>query len=178
MSLSRLTRLAVWFIELGIVPVYSAPGHPEDNASHERMHEELKAEATRPPAYSLGAQQRKFDAFRQEYNEERPHQGLGQRKPGEFYRRSARKLPRKIAQWKYPQGFVVKYVCRNGAIRWGARKWVTVSSTLIEKHIGLEEMGSGRWRVYFRSTLLGYLDERLLRIQDDLGRVRRNQKKV
>jgi len=27
-SLSRLTRLAVWFMDLGIVPVYSDPGHP------------------------------------------------------------------------------------------------------------------------------------------------------
>ena len=177
-SLSRLTRLAVWFIDLGIVPVYSDPGHPEHNASHERMHEELKAEATRPPGYSLGRQQRKFDAFLQEYNEERPHQGLGQRKPRQLYTRSPRRYPRRIAAWKYPEGMCVKYVCRNGAIRWGAGKWVTVSSTLIEKYIGLEEMVEGKWRVYYRGTLLGYLDERLLRIQDDLGRVRRNQKKV
>ena len=53
-SLSRLTRLAVWFMDLGIQPVYSDPAHPEHNGSHERMHEELKAEATKPPAYSLG----------------------------------------------------------------------------------------------------------------------------
>jgi transposase InsO family protein len=175
-SLSRLTRLAVWFMELGIVPVYSDPGHPEHNGSHERMHEELKAEATRPPAYSLGRQQRKFDAFRHEYNEERPHQALGQRKPREFYCRSSRRLPRKIAAWKYPQGLCVKYVCRNGAIRWGAGKWVVVSTTLAEKYIGLEEMAAGKWRVYYRDTLLGYLDEQVLRIQDDLGRFRRAQK--
>ena len=52
-SLSRLTRLAVWFMDLGILPVYSDPGHPEHNGSHERMHEELKAEATKPSAYNL-----------------------------------------------------------------------------------------------------------------------------
>jgi transposase InsO family protein len=180
-SLSRLTRLAVWFMDLGIVPVYSDPAHPEQNGSHERMHEELKAEATRPPAYSLGLQQRKFDAFRQEYNEERPHQALGQRKPREFYRDSPRRLPRKMAEWKYPAGICVKYVCRNGAIRWGAGKWVMVTTTLIEKYIGLEEMAAGKWRVYYRDTLLGYLDEKTMRIQDDLGRLQRvqkNQKKV
>ena len=175
-SLSRLTRLAVRFMDLGIVPVYSDPGHPEQNGSHERMHEELKAEATHPPAYSLGPQQRKFDAFRQEYNQERPHQGLGQRKPREFYRPSPRRLPRKTAEWKYPAGMCVKYVCRNGAIRWGAGKWVMVSTTLIEKYIGLEEMAAGKWRVYYRDTLLGYLDEQTMRIQDDLGRLRRAQK--
>jgi len=176
-SLSRLTRLAVWFMELGIVPVYSDPAHPEQNGRHERMHEELKAEATRPPAYSLGPQQKKFDAFRQDYNEQRPHQALGQRRPQEFYRRSRRRLPQNTRPWKYPQGMVVKYVCRNGAIRWGFGKWVMVSTTLATRYVGLEEMAEGKWRVYFRNTLLGYLDEESLRIQDDLGRLRRAEKK-
>jgi transposase InsO family protein len=176
-SLSRLTRLAVWFLELGIVPVYSDPGHPEQNGRHERMHAELKAEATRPPASSLGRQQRKFDAFRQDYNEQRPHQALGQRKPCEFYQHSRRRPPAQIRLWKYPQGMVVKYVCRNGAVRWGFGKWVFVSITLATRYIGLEEMAAGKWRVYYRDTLLGYLDEQVLRIQDDLGRLRRAQKK-
>jgi len=175
-SLSRLTRLAVWFMDLGIQPVYSDPGHPEHNGSHERMHEELKAEATKPPAYNLVQQQRKFDAFRYFYNEQRPHQALGQRRPKEFYRQSPRRLPRVIKPWNYPQGVCTKYVCRNGAIRWGASKWVMVSTTLIEKYVGLEEIVKGKWRVYYRDTLLGYLDERELRIQDQLGRLLRAAK--
>ena len=175
-SLSRLTRLAVWFMDLGIQPVYSDPAHPEQNGSHERMHEELKAEATKPPAYSLGQQQHKFDAFRYFYNVQRPHQALGQRRPKEFYRSSPRRFPRTMRPWKYPQGICTKYVCRNGAIRWGARKWVVVSTTLIEKYIGLEEIVKGKWRVYYRDTLLGYLDERELRIQDQLGRLLRAAK--
>ena len=71
----------------------------------------------------------------------------------------------------------MKYVCRNGAIRWGFGKWVVVSSTLIEKYIALEEMAQGKWRVYYRDTLLGYLDEQTLRIQDDFGRIHRAKKK-
>jgi transposase InsO family protein len=172
-SLSRLTRLAVWFMDLGIQPVYSDPGHPEHNGSHERMHEELKAEATKPSAYNLVQQQRKFDAFRHFYNEQRPHQALGQRRPKEFYCRSVRRFPRTTRPWKYPQGICTKYVCRNGAIRWGASKWVMVSTTLIEKYVGLEEIVKGKWRVYYRDTLLGYLDEKELRIQDQLGRLLR-----
>ncbi len=175
-SLSRLTRLAVWFMDLGIQPVYSDPAHPEQNGSHERMHEELKAEATKPPAYSLGQQQHKFDAFRYFYNQQRPHQALGQRRPKEFYHRSSRSLPRTMRPWKYPQGISTKYVCRNGAIRWGASKWVVVSTTLIEKYVGLEEIVKGKWRVYYRDTLLGYLDERELRIQDQHGRLMRAAK--
>jgi len=153
-SLSRLTRLAVWFMDLGIQPVYSDPGHPEHNGSHERMHEELKAEAAKPPASSLRQQQNKFEAFRHFYNNQRPHQALGQRRPKEFYRRSVRRYPKGLRPWKYPQGMCTKYVCRNGATRWGASKWVMVSTTLIEKFVGLEEIVKGKWRVYYRHTLL------------------------
>jgi transposase InsO family protein len=173
LSLSRLTRLSVWFMDLGIQPVYSDPGHPEHNGSHERMHEELKAEATKPAAKDLAQQQRKFDAFRYFYNEQRPHQALGQRRPKQFYHQSRRRLPRSCKPWTYPPNFSTKYVCRNGAIRWGAKKWVMVSTTLIEKYIGLEEIVKGKWRVYYRDTLLGYLDEKELRIQDQLSRLRR-----
>jgi transposase InsO family protein len=177
-SLSRLTRLAVWFMDLGIIPVYSDPGHPEQNPEHERMHRDLKAEATRPAAWNLSRQQKKFDSFRREHNEVRPHQALHGRTPQDLYYRSARTYDGTIQRYEYPAEFQVKYVCRNGAIRWGADRWVTVSTTLIEKYVGLEQIADGKWRVYYRNYLLGYLDERELRIMDDQGRFRRNVKKV
>ncbi len=176
-SLSRLTRLAVWFIELGIVPVYSDPGHPQDNAKHERMHRELKAAVTRPPGSNLKRQQLRFDEFRHRYNDVRPHQGLGQRRPQDLYYRSSRIYEPAIEPWQYPDGIVVKYVCRNGAVRWGAGQWVMVSTTLIEKYIGLEQFAADKWRVYYRNVLLGYLDEAELRIVDDEGRLKRTNKK-
>jgi transposase InsO family protein len=83
-SLSRLTNLAVFFIEHGITPVYSDPGHPEHNPEHERMHRDLKAAATHPAAYSLGRQQVKFEQFRHEHNEVRPHQSLEKHTPQEL----------------------------------------------------------------------------------------------
>ena len=147
-SLSRLTRLAVWFMDLGIIPEYSDPGHPEQNPEHERMHKDLKAEATRPPAWNLGRQQHKFETFRHEHNDVRPHQALRGHTPQELYYRSARLYDETIQPYEYPQGFEIKYVCRNGAIRWGAHRWVTVSSTLMEKYIGLEMIAEGKWRVY------------------------------
>ena len=175
-SLSRLTRLSVFFLEHGITPVYSDPGHPEHNPEHERMHKDLKDAATYPPAYSLGRQQKKFEAFRHEHNDVRPHQSLNKNTPQELYYRSARNYEATVEPWKYPEGFVVKYVCRNGAIRWGAGKWVVVSSTLIERYVGLEQIAEGIWRVYYRNTLLGYLDEEKLRILDDQGRFHRAKK--
>ena len=63
----------------------------------------------------------------------------------------------------------MKYVCRNGAIRWGSGKWVVVSSTLIERYVGLELIAEKKWRVHYRDVLLGYLDEEKLRILGDQG---------
>jgi transposase InsO family protein len=172
-SLSRLTHLAVYFIEHGIMPVYSDPGHPEHNPEHERMHKDLKEATTRPVAYSLGRQQKKFDEFRHEHNDVRPHQSLYGHAPQDLYYRSARNYIAAVEPWKYPEGYIVKYVCRNGALRWGVGKWVVVSSTLIERYVGLESIAEGLWRVYYRDVLLGYLDEEKMRILDDKGRFQR-----
>ena len=177
-SLSRLTNLSVFLIEHEVCPVYSDPGHPEHNPEHERMHRDLKAAATHPVAYSLGRQQVKFEEFRHEHNEVRPHQSLDKHTPQELYYRSARNYVKEVEPWKYPDDFSVRYVCRNGAIRWGVGRWVAVSSTLIERYIGLELIAEKKWRVYYRDVLLGYLDEEKLRIIDDQGRLHRAQKKV
>ncbi|MEN6382097.1 MAG: IS481 family transposase [Rectinema sp.] len=173
-SIARLTHLAVWFLELGIEPVYSDPGHPEQNGRHERMHRELKAEATKPPAYGFAVQQRKLDAFRKEYNELRPHYALGNLPPARIHVPSPRLYNGQILSWDYPYDFKVFKVCRNGAIRWGCHNWIMVSTTLIGKLIGLEELGNTIYRVFFRQKLLGYLDVSTLRIQDDQGRVIRS----
>jgi transposase InsO family protein len=58
-----LSRLAVWWIRLGIRPERIMPGRPDQNGRHERMHSTLKAETARPPRASLRAQQRRFVTF-------------------------------------------------------------------------------------------------------------------
>jgi putative transposase len=77
-TIGGLSRLSVWWIQLGILPERIMPGHPEQNGRHERMHRTLKAETARPAASNFAAQQRAFDAFKREYNHERPHEALGQ----------------------------------------------------------------------------------------------------
>lgn len=89
-GLGRLSRLAVWWLRLGIIPERITPRHPEQNGSHEQFHAVLKRETTRPPAASRQAQQRRFTAFVTEYNEERPHDALGGVPPATQYRRSLR----------------------------------------------------------------------------------------
>src|SRR5580700_11291720 len=73
-AIAGLSRLALWWIKLGITPERIEAGHPEQNGRHERMHRTMKQETAEPPAANRRAQQRKMDQFREEYNHVRPHE--------------------------------------------------------------------------------------------------------
>jgi putative transposase len=168
-ALGRLSDLSVWWIRLGIYPELIEPAHPEQNGRHERMHKTLKAETTRPPRGNLGAQQARFNEFRREYNELRPHEALDQETPASLYRASSRKLPRELPRIEYPGHFEVRLVSENSGIRWKS-SWVCVTHTLAGEYVGLEEVDDGLWDVYFGPVKLGRMDERKLRIEDHKGR--------
>ena len=168
-ALGRLSTLSVWWIRLGILPELIAPGSPQQNGRHERMHRTLKAEATRPPSGNLPAQQRRFNRFRQEYNHDRPHEALGQETPASLYTPSSRTLPARLSPLEYPGHFETRLVSRNSGIRW-KKQWVCVTHTLAGEYGGLEEVGDGLWDVYFGPVTLGRMDERTGRITDHKGR--------
>ncbi len=163
-AIGRLSRLSVWWIRLGIRPELTKPSHPEQNGAHERMHRTLKAETTRPPAGNRGAQQKKFDSFRHEYNYERPHEALDQKSPADLYEPSPRPFPQHLPQPEYPGHFQVRLVSRNGGIRWNSR-WVNISHSLLEEYVGLEEVDDGVWSLYFGPVLLGRFHERTLTLE-------------
>jgi hypothetical protein len=137
------------------------------------MHRTLKAEATRPPASSVPAQQRKFDVFREEFNHERPHEALDQQTPATLYRTSSREMPNKLPPLVYPDRFEVRYVSANGGIRWRSG-WVNVSTVCIGEYVGLEEIDDGIWNVYFGALRLGRLHDRHMKIEDAYGRLLRH----
>src|SRR4029453_1464760 len=84
-----LSKLSVWWLRLGITLERITPGHPQQNGRHERMHLTLKKEATKPAAANVLQQQARFDAWVEQYNQERPHQALGMKVPADLYTRSA-----------------------------------------------------------------------------------------
>jgi hypothetical protein len=172
-TLARLSRLSAWWVRLGVLPELIEPGKPQQNGRHERMHRTLKAEATRPAAASLPAQQRKFNTFRQEFNDERPHEALDQQTPATLYQPSAREMPNKLPPLVYPDRFEVRYVSGNGGIRWRCG-WVNVSTVCIGEYLGLEEIDDGIWNVYFGPLKLGRLLERHMKIEDAYGRLLRH----
>ena len=115
------------------------------------------------------------NAFVHLYNEIRPHDALGKKPPANIHEISPRWFPEKIREWDYPKEFRERYVCRNGSIRWGQSKWIGVTTALNQKRVGLEEIGDGIWRVYFRQKLLGHFNEKVLRIQNNQGKYLRNR---
>jgi transposase InsO family protein len=173
-SLARLSSLSAWWVRLGILPELIEPGCPQQNGAHERMHRTLKAETTRPPAYSRRTQQRKFNAFLHEFNHLRPHEALEMETPASKYTTSLRRYPGKPPPLTYPEHFETRYVSANGSMRWNSR-FVTVSSTCIGEYVGLEEIDHGIWNVYFGPLKLGRLLEDKMRIEDEFGRLRRRR---
>lgn len=171
-TLARLSTLSAWWVRLGILPDLIEPGHPQQNGRHERMHRTLKNETTRPPAANRQAQQRKFNRFRQEFNEERPHEALDMATPASLYSPSPRPMPDKLPPLEYPDRYEVRYVSANGGIRWN-KAWVNVSVTCAGEYVGLEEIDDGVWNVYFGPLKLGRLLERYMRIEDAYGRLKR-----
>jgi len=169
-ALARLSALSVWFIRLGIYPELIEPGRPQQNAVHERMHRTLKREATIPPASSLAAQQRRFDAFRQEFNEVRPHESLAMQRPAQLYHPSTRAMPRRIATYDYPSHFLVRRVSRDGTIR-VLSKQIFVSNTLHDDFVGLEEIDDGIYDLYFCFYQIGRYLLRPNKIEDIVSRV-------
>lgn len=169
-----LSRLSVWWLKLGIAVERIEPGRPEQNGQHERMHRTLKAEAARPPRASERAQQRCFEAFRREYNTERPHEALSQDVPAQHYRGSTRSYSREVPGLDYPIFYERRQVRQGGDIKWRGRS-IFISEVLRGEPVALDETGDGTWNVYFGPICIGVIhpgDGRLRRPK------RRNRKEA
>ena len=158
-GLGRLSRLGVWLVRIGVVPVLIEPGRPDQNGRHERFHETLKAETASPPRTSIRSQQAAFDQFQQTYNEERPHEALGMKTPAEVHELSPRQLPTDPAPHSYGDGFEQRSVRPDGAIKWAGSQ-VFVGEALAGEIIGLRAIDDGRWHVHLGPLRLGVLHER------------------
>lgn len=176
MALGRLSQLSVWLIKLDILPNLIEPGCPQQNGRHERMHKDLKAETTIPPAQNRSAQQRRFNHWRVEFNEIRPHESLGQKTPASVYEPSSRPFPKKLQSPEYPAHFETRKVSTNGGIRWRSA-WINVSQLLGGEHIGLEEIDHDVWAVHFGPITLGWLHIHKGAILDHDGFSSRNPKR-
>ena len=156
-AVGGLSRLAVWWIKLGIVPERIEAGHPEQNGRHERMHRTLKQEVRQ--AENWRAQQLELDRFRQEYNQVRPHEALGMQTPASVYQPSPRPYPTREPEVEYPDAMLVRSVKSHGHFRWKKHD-VFLSDVLWGEKVGLMPFDDGLYTVYFAHIPLALFDER------------------
>ena len=158
-GLGGLSHLSVWWMRLGVVPERIAPGHPEQNGSHEQFHSVLKAETARPPAPNCAAQQQRFRRFCRIYNEERPHEALADETPATRYEPSRRAMPTRLPPLEYPGHMEVRRVASKGAISWNGAP-LFVATALEGEQVALEEVDDGWWTLYFATVPLARYDAR------------------
>jgi putative transposase len=162
-ALHHLSKLAVWWLRLGIGLERITPGHPEQNGRHERMHLTLKQEATHPAAPNILQQQARFDDFVERYNRDRPHQALDMQVPAAVYTPSAR-VYRGLEDLEYPFHDWTVVVTECGRLCFKARK-INVSHVFAGQKVGVKQVDDHVWLVSFMHYDLGYFDDETCRLE-------------
>lgn len=156
----RVSSFSVQLMIYGILPVFSRPGKPQDNGRHERMHRDVKREATRPPGGSRRQQQRKFDDFIHRYNFERPHEGIAMERPANVYQPSQRPFPSRPPRPDYPMQFEKRKVSSCGYVKW-SNQHLFIGTPLASHTIGIEPRPDDLCAVHFHGFIIGHIDERI-----------------
>ena len=156
-TVAGLSRLSIWWIKLGIIAERIEPGKPSQNGRHERMHKTLKAETAKPPKSNLKRQQTAFDIFRDEFNNQRPHEALKQKTPASVYECSNRPYPLRLPEIEYPDNYQRRKVLHQGDIKWKG-KHIYLSETLAGESVGLKQLDDRYFQIYFRDIPLAKLD--------------------
>jgi putative transposase len=163
-----LSQLSVWWTRLGIRIERIQPGKPQQNGRLERFHRTLKSDAIAPPRANLRAQQRAFDLFRREYNEERPHESLNGETPASAYECSPRPYPRPLLRFEEQAWDRRATVDKDGFISWGSHR-VFVTTALRHEDVILVH-DDDQWEVKFGPHSLGWLDHPAPRVRGQLAR--------
>jgi putative transposase len=158
-----LTQLSIWWVKLGIRLERIKAGHPEQNGRHERMHRTLKEETASPAKEDFITQQQSFDAFKRQYNEERPHQALQGKRPADVYQASSRSLITLEPEVIYPSDFEIRVVRTNGEIKWCGKKYY-MSDLLYGEPLGFQIIDDGKALIHFAQLKLGIVDAKLGKI--------------
>jgi|WetSurSiteA1Bulk_404760.scaffolds.fasta_scaffold34906_1 putative transposase len=153
-SIKGLNTLAVNFIKLGILPNRIPKRSPQYNGGHERMHGDMKKELQFTPARDLALQQRIFDAWRQEYNEVRPHEALKMKTPAKCYVASPRRFDEVKEDFVYSPSAILRKVGMRGEIWWEGRRFF-LSNALTHETVGIFPYKDGKFDVWFREFFIG-----------------------
>lgn len=151
-----LSRLSAWWLRLGIRVEFTRRACPQDNGAHEQMHRIYKADTATPPAATPQAQQRRSTSWTRYYNQQRPHEALGQRMPATLYHKSRRRYRGPLRRLQYPRHWRTRRVSSRGFIHWRGRAR-GIGRAFDGENIGLKPVRKGVHEVYFECQLIGIL---------------------
>lgn len=156
----RWTRFGVWLLKLGIDLLHSRPYHPQGRGKNERLHRTLKAEVLNLKRLRDFAEaQQAFDAWREVYNLERPHQALDLEVPASRYRPSARAMPDRVPEVEYDEHEIVRVVSRTKHyISFKGRLWKVPKAFAGERMAVRPLSADGRYGIYFGSHRIAGID--------------------
>jgi transposase InsO family protein len=158
-----LSRLSIWFIQLGIIPERIEKGCPQENGRHERMHRTLKNDILDSAAKNLKEQQKAFDIFRHDFNYYRPHESLNDQTPGDYHKKSNRPYLEHPHLPAYGLDYTIRQVRHSGEIKFKGRVFF-ITELLAGQPLGLKEIADGFWQIQYSFYVLGSVDLRKNRI--------------
>jgi putative transposase len=156
-----LSRLSVWWMRLGIRVEFTRRGRPGDNAGHEQFHGCYQQQVVAAGAAHRRSMQQRSTRWLAHYNQERPHEALGQRVPAQVYRpsRRARAYLEVLAPLKYPRRWEMRRVRNRGHIKWRGRLRF-IGRAFVGQTLGLKCAGPYQWEVYLGRQIIGQLHAR------------------
>jgi hypothetical protein len=121
------------------------------------MHLDMKKELENKISGSLKLHQAIFEEWRKEFNEERPHEGLGMKTPAMIYFKSQKPYDG-ITDWLvYPKGYYSWKVNDRGFLNHKGRR-IFITNALCGYHVGLKPIETSQFEVWFDCNLIGHID--------------------
>jgi transposase InsO family protein len=156
----RWTRFEVWLLKLGIRVIHSRPYHPQSRGKNERFHRTLNAEVFALRRFrDLAETQRAFDAWREVYNFERPHEALDQQVPASRYQPSKRPMPERLPEPEYDSHEIVRTVPATKAyISFKGDPWKVPQAFRGERLAIRPTSDDGKYGVFFAAHQVATID--------------------
>lgn len=152
-----LSKLAVWWMSLGIKLDRIDPGCPYQNGGHERMHRDMKAELEGQIDGNLNEHQKVFDKWREDFNTIRPHESLGMKTPSNVYVKSDRKYEPEDVLIVYGTGYKSRMVNDRGFCNYRGKR-LFVGNPFAGYNVGIKD-NKDEMEIWFDDFMIGIVDK-------------------
>lgn len=153
------TSFEVWMMSLGILVLHGRPMHPQTQGKEERYNGSFTRECLRQNIFeNMEDAQIKFNAYREMYNNIRPHHALNLAVPASVYQKSDRTYPEKIEPWEYGKDYAVRKVKETGFLTFQNQGYF-LSEAFAGQTVGIRESRlEGQFTIEFRQFKIARID--------------------